>query len=224
MWRYRFGFVLAVAFISAGAAHARCVNLPGSDLKVYTLTTRAKIEGAEAPQPRSEDPTRLGGAHPELVITTFVSGHVTIERTVVARDESFCAVPKEVLIGIGPVQRVIQLPRGFDQDTCTFEALVEHAYRHALAEDRAIDRYVSGTEALFGSLLGELKRRAAPTAEAAYESFSASVRLLVDETTREVDHARRLASERVDTPDILGELGRQCGGSLHEVVRGAGAI
>lgn len=224
MWTYGFGFVIAVALVGGGTAHARCVNLPGSDLKVYTLTTPAKIEGTDSPQGRPQDPAQFGAAHPELVITTFVSGHVTIERTVVAREEAFCAVPREVLIGIGPVQRIIHLPRGFDQDTCSFEALVEHAHRHALAEDRAIDRFVSGTEALFGSLLGELKRRAAPTADAAYDSFSASVRLLVDETTREADQARRLASARVDTPDTLGELGRRCGGSLHELVRGAGAI
>lgn len=218
------GFAIVVALVGGGAAHARCVNLPRSDLKVYTLTTSAKIEGAESLQHRSQDPAQLDVSHPELVITTFVSGHVTIERTVVARGDAFCAAPKEVLIGIGPVQRLIYLPRGFDQDTCTFEALVEHAHRHALAEDRAIDRLVAGTEALFGSLLGELKRRGAPTADAAYDSFSASVRLLVDETTREADQARRLASERVDTPDALGELGRRCGGSLHGVVRGAGAI
>ncbi len=116
MWTYGFGFVIAVALVGGGTAHARCVNLPGSDLKVYTLTTPAKIEGTDSPQGRPQDPAQFGAAHPELVITTFVSGHVTIERTVVAREEAFCAVPREVLIGIGPVQRIIHLPRGFDHD------------------------------------------------------------------------------------------------------------
>lgn len=124
---------------------------------------------------------------------------------------------------MGPVRRTIRLPRGSDLDTCAFEALVEHAERHALAEDKAIDRFVASTESLFGGLLAALKRQSAASDTAAYDAFSTSVHVMLDGAIEELDRARRAASERVDTADELAALGRKCGGSLHGVVKGAGA-
>lgn len=212
------------ALIGGSSAAAQCINLPQSSLKVYTLTARSQVEGHGGPaQHRPDPPAPLGTAHPELLIITFVTGHVTIEKTVVERNGVFCASPKEVFIGMGPVRRTIRLPRGSDLDTCAFEALVEHAERHALAEDKAIDRFVASTESLFGGLLAALKRQSAASDTAAYDAFSTSVHVMLDGAIEELDRARRAASERVDTADELAALGRKCGGSLHGVVKGAGA-
>ncbi len=218
--------LLALGVLLCGntVATAQCINLPPSSLKVYTLTVHSQVESHGGQAQRTPDlPSPFETAHPELRIITFVTSHITIEKTVVERNGVFCASPKEVLIGMGPVLRTIRLPRGFDLDPCAFEALVEHAERHALAEDKAIDRFVAGTESHFGSLLATLKRQPAASDAAAHDAFGAGVHVVLDGAIKELDRMRRAASEGVDTADELAALGGKCGGSLHGVVKRAGA-
>jgi hypothetical protein len=121
----------------------------------------------------------------------------------------YCATLSSVRLVISLKGRVIHLARELRADSCLREAVRQHVWRHALADDQAL-RQLRGLSGQLRGTLGHLQPARAASEEAAKALVTEAVRAQVDEILKRLDRDRGSLNLIVDAPEAIAQLRARC--------------
>lgn len=215
-------FALVLFPLAPGVAATSCdASMPASKAQVYDLkpsTTIYKTVGeAELKKLSATADTTIFHNDSVMVGVSTIASAVFVEHNVVKPEsglDAFCDAPKLVRIGIGFSHRIVYLARAAAADPCARSILIEHAAKHAKAEDDLVDAIIDENTGAFGSELAQLKHTAASSSDLAVSRFEAGIRGLVQQILGDLLARKTKLHQSIDSEDETTRLRSSCTGRL----------
>jgi len=123
---------------------------------------------------------------------------------------SFCSIPIAAKIIIKLNHRVIHLAKETKTDSCLYDAAREHAWLHALADERALSEKSIALSATLRAVLPYLPLSTAVSEQAAESQTAALVTTEIERELSSVDEFRAKLNNSVDSPSELARLHSKC--------------
>jgi len=120
----------------------------------------------------------------------------------------FCATLSSVRLVISLKGRVIHLAQELRADPC-LEAVRQHVWRHALADDQAL-RQLPALSGQLRGMLAHLQPARAASEEAAKALVTEAARAQVDKILKRLDRDRGSLNQIVDAPEAIAQMHARC--------------
>jgi hypothetical protein len=126
-------------------------------------------------------------------------------------DAAFCTVATAVRIHVALSNRVIHLARDAQLNGCLYEAVREHAWLHAHADEQALEKQGSALLDHMRTTLKQTPLARANSVLAAKSKMAAAIRTHIDEELKGVELLREQLDQSIDSPSSLAQLRGTCG-------------
>jgi hypothetical protein len=205
--------LLAGGFLGSYAQAASCqaiapptleVDASSDEVREVFDTTEAEIRRIAAARGLQPHWPGLGAYAAELRYVANIKEEAEAERG------SYCAIPTAVHLVIVLKRRVIHLARELQENPCLSEAVRQHAWRHARADEDALKQLPPLTEQL-REALARLPPVRGETELAAKSAATTAVRATIGDFLDRLDDTRAKLNLTIDMPEAIDRLRAQCG-------------
>jgi hypothetical protein len=205
---------LVVGSLLAGRAFAAgCESAapPTLALEVSSGDVREAFDTTEAELRRAANSRGLHAHWPTLgACTAEIAYFADINEEAQPQENGgFCGILSSVRLVISLKGRVIHLAQELRADPCLREAVRQHVWRHALADELALRQFPALSGQLRGTL-AHLQPARAASEEATKALVTESARAQVDEILKRLDRDRGSLNQIVNAPEVIAQLRARC--------------
>src|SRR5450755_4555808 len=138
----------AIAFLPDAAGAEDCPASPRSILRIERQSTSLRVDEslgvAEiARAARRPAAAELGDSRVLGVFTSSVRYGVSLsDEHRALGPQAFCATPRELVLRVGYVDKVIHIAKELRGDACLTALVIDHEKQHAVADETALQRFL----------------------------------------------------------------------------------